>query len=117
MEQVTVRYSANASVNPSTPWPFLFAFASSELDSVGGDVFVETATPQLVCQEQIIAPKATAVDLAVECKALQPDEPEPERSRHGLKALKADDEEARAEEAVALATLLVPLPHVRQHAL
>eukprot|EP01048_Picozoa_sp_COSAG05_P002174 COSAG05_NODE_83_length_20755_cov_5.928011_5_plen_160_part_00 len=70
LNHVTVRYSANASVNPSTPWPFLFAYASGELDSIRGEnVVVETTTPELVCAEQIIAPRAEGgVQLDAECK-------------------------------------------------
>ena len=79
LNQVSVRYSANVSANPSTPWPFLFAFASNELDSVHGDVVVETATPELVCPKQIIAPRETDVDIKVDCKGASK-----EQQLHGL---------------------------------
>ena len=68
LDEVSVRYTANHTVNPSTPWPFFFAFASDELDSVQGKVAVETATPELVCAQQLIAPRATGVDIEVKCK-------------------------------------------------
>ena len=49
LTQLRVRYSANQSRNPSTPWPFLMAVASKELRGVNGDVVVESTTPHIVC--------------------------------------------------------------------
>ena len=49
-----MRYSRDPSVNPSTPWPFLYAFASQELCAVSGQVVVETSTPDMVCAEEVV---------------------------------------------------------------
>ena len=82
LKQVSVRYSANVSANPSTPWPFFFAFAPNELDSVHGDVVVETATPELVCTKQIIATRETDVGIEMDCKGASK-----EQQLHGLQDL------------------------------
>eukprot|EP01043_Picozoa_sp_COSAG02_P060757 COSAG02_NODE_8010_length_2747_cov_1.387085_2_plen_80_part_00 len=46
----------------------LHSHGSDELQSVQGEVAVETATPELVCAQQMIAPRETGVDIEVECK-------------------------------------------------
>ena len=48
-------------------WPWLFVFAYKQLTAVVGSVAIETTTPDLVCAEQLIAPKVTAVGIAASC--------------------------------------------------
>ena len=70
LDAVTVRHSAVPAINPSTPWPWLFAFSATEFVAISGHVSVETSTPELVCEDIWIVPKKTAVELDVKCRGV-----------------------------------------------
>ena len=49
-------------------WPWLFVFANKQLIMLDTSaVRIETTTPDLVCAEQLIAPKVTGVDIKATC--------------------------------------------------